>query len=127
MQNNGYVIDANWKRKFIPIWGAQIFSLLGSGLVQFALVWYITQQTGSAALLATATFVALLPDVLFAPFTGALVDRPWSGCAHFRAGVSQPLLAGSGRNGVNRDHEPHRQRSSPRGHAEQDRVGQNCG
>ncbi|NTV38274.1 MAG: MFS transporter, partial [Anaerolineales bacterium] len=75
MQNNGYVIDANWKRKFIPIWGAQIFSLLGSGLVQFALVWYITQQTGSAALLVTATFVALLPDILFAPFTGALVDR----------------------------------------------------
>ena len=75
MQNNAYVIEANWKRKFIPVWGAQIFSLLGSGLVQFALVWYITQQTGSAALLVTATVVALLPDVLFAPFTGALVDR----------------------------------------------------
>jgi len=75
MQNNGYVIDANWKQKFIPIWGAQIFSLLGSGLVQFALVWYITQQTGSAAMLATATFVGLLPDVLLSPFTGALVDR----------------------------------------------------
>jgi len=75
MENNTYVIEADWKRKFIPVWGAQIFSLLGSGLVQFALVWYITQQTGSAALLATSTFVALLPDVLFAPFTGALVDR----------------------------------------------------
>lgn len=75
MQNNGYVIDPNWKQKFIPIWGAQIFSLLGSGLVQFALVWYITQQTGSAALLATSTFVALLPEVLVAPFAGALVDR----------------------------------------------------
>lgn len=75
MQNNGYVIDANWKQKFIPIWGAQIFSLLGSGLVQFALVWYITQQTGSAAMLAAATFVGLLPDVLLSPFAGALVDR----------------------------------------------------
>lgn len=75
MENNNYVIEKNWMKKFIPIWGAQIFSLLGSGLVQFALVWYITQQTGSAAMLATATLVALLPDVLLAPFAGAYVDR----------------------------------------------------
>lgn len=75
MDNNHYVIEKNWMKKFIPIWAAQIFSLLGSGLVQFALVWYITQKTGSAAMLATATLVALLPDVLLAPFAGAYVDR----------------------------------------------------
>ena len=67
--------EQHWMRKFIPIWSAQIFSLLGSGLVQFALVWWITQKTGSAALLATATLVAVLPEVFLAPFTGALVDR----------------------------------------------------
>ncbi len=65
----------NWMRKFIPIWSAQIFSLLGSGLVQFALVWWITQKTGSAVLLTTATLVAVLPEVFLAPFAGALVDR----------------------------------------------------
>src|SRR5512133_604992 len=65
----------HWMRKFIPIWSAQIFSLPGSGLVQFALVWWITQKTGSAALLATATLVAVLPEVFLAPFAGALVDR----------------------------------------------------
>ncbi len=65
----------NWMKKFFPIWGAQIFSLLGSGLVQFALVWYLTQKTGSATILAMATFVALLPNVLLAPFAGALIDR----------------------------------------------------
>ncbi len=65
----------HWMRKFIPIWSAQIFSLLGSGLVQFALVWWITQKTGSAVLLTTATLVGVLPDVLLAPFAGALVDR----------------------------------------------------
>jgi DHA3 family macrolide efflux protein-like MFS transporter len=64
-----------WMKTFFPIWGAQIFSLLGSGLVQFALVWYLTQKTGSAAILAMATFVALLPNVLLAPFAGALIDR----------------------------------------------------
>ncbi len=73
IENN--MIEKNWMKRFIPIWSAQIFSLLGSGLVQFALVWYITQQTGSAAMLATATLVALLPEVLLAPFAGAYVDR----------------------------------------------------
>ena len=64
-----------WMKKFLPIWSAQIFSLLGSGLVQFALVWYLTKETGSATILAMATFVAVIPDVLIGPFAGALVDR----------------------------------------------------
>jgi DHA3 family macrolide efflux protein-like MFS transporter len=64
-----------WMKRFLPIWSAQVFSLLGSGLVQFALVWYLTRETGSATILAMATFVALIPDVLIAPFAGALVDR----------------------------------------------------
>ncbi|HPS41171.1 MAG TPA: MFS transporter [Anaerolineaceae bacterium] len=75
MENTTIEIEPQWMRKFIPIWAGQIFSLLGSGLVAFALVWWITQKTGSAALLATATFVAILPEVLLAPFAGALVDR----------------------------------------------------
>lgn len=62
-------------KKFLPIWSAQLFSLLGSSLVQFALIWWITQQTGSAAYLAMATLVAVLPEVLLSPFAGALVDR----------------------------------------------------
>lgn len=75
MENSPYKIEKHWMRKFIPIWSAQIFSLLGSGLVQFALVWWITQKTGSAAYLAMGTFVAILPEVLLAPFAGAVVDR----------------------------------------------------
>jgi DHA3 family macrolide efflux protein-like MFS transporter len=65
----------SWMKKFLPIWSAQIFSLLGSGLVQFALVWYLTKETGSATILAMATFVAVIPDVLIGPFAGVLVDR----------------------------------------------------
>lgn len=68
-------IPQNWMRVFLPIWIAQSFSLLGSGLVQFALVWWLTQKTGSATVLATATLMALLPDVILGPFAGALVDR----------------------------------------------------
>jgi DHA3 family macrolide efflux protein-like MFS transporter len=67
--------QANWKPRFFTIFAGQSFSLFGSALVQFALVWYLTQQTGSATILATATLVAMLPQVLLGPFVGALVDR----------------------------------------------------
>lgn len=64
-----------WLKLFAPIWIGQAFSLLGSSLVQFALVWWMTQKTGSAAVLATASAIALLPEVFLGPFAGALVDR----------------------------------------------------
>jgi DHA3 family macrolide efflux protein-like MFS transporter len=66
---------AGWKRTFFIIWSGQAFSLFGSELVQFALVWFLTRQTGSASVLAMASFVALLPKVLISPFIGALIDR----------------------------------------------------
>jgi MFS transporter, DHA3 family, macrolide efflux protein len=66
---------ANWATKFFVIWGGQAFSLIGSALVQFALVWWLTQKTGSATVLATASLVALLPQIILGPFVGALIDR----------------------------------------------------
>lgn len=65
----------NWKRPFFVIWVGQAFSLLGSQLVQFALVWWLTQTTGSATVLATATLAAMLPQIILGPVAGALVDR----------------------------------------------------
>lgn len=68
-------IPNNWKKTFFIIWTGQAFSLLGSTLVQFALIWYLTKTTGSATVLSMATLVALLPNIVLAPFVGALVDR----------------------------------------------------
>ena len=62
-------------RKFFVIWGAQSCSLIGSALVQFALVWWLTIETGSATVLALAMMMALLPQILLGPFAGACVDR----------------------------------------------------
>ena len=64
-----------WARRFYAIWAGQAFSLFGSMLVQFALVWWLTSTTGSATVLATATIFAILPQVFIGPFAGALVDR----------------------------------------------------
>lgn len=64
-----------WKPPFFAIWTGQAFSLLGSQLVQFALIWYLTQKTGSATVLATATLAAMLPQIFLGPFAGSFVDR----------------------------------------------------
>jgi DHA3 family macrolide efflux protein-like MFS transporter len=61
--------------KFFIIFGGQAFSLFGSRLVQFALVWWLTKTSGSASVLAFASIMAILPQVLFGPFAGTLVDR----------------------------------------------------
>jgi len=62
-------------RPFFIVWTGQAFSLLGSQLVQFALVWWLAETTGSATILAFASLVALLPQIFIGPFAGALVDR----------------------------------------------------
>lgn len=64
-----------WKARFFTIWGGQALSLLGSQLVQFALIWHLTVTTGSATVLATAALVGMLPSVILGPLVGTLVDR----------------------------------------------------
>lgn len=65
----------NWKKNFFPFWGGQIISILGSSLVHFALIWWMTTSTNSAMVLAMATTVTFIPKVVLAPFVGALIDR----------------------------------------------------
>lgn len=64
-----------WATRFFTIWTGQAFSLFGSQLVQFALVWWLTQKSGSGTILAVATLVGMLPQIILGPFAGALVDR----------------------------------------------------
>ena len=65
----------NWAVRFIPLWVGQALSLLGSQLVQFAIIWYLTRETNSATTLAIASMMGLLPQVLLSPFIGTWVDR----------------------------------------------------
>lgn len=68
-------LSEKWALPFFTIWSGQAISLLGSQMVQFALIWWLTKTTGSAVVLTTATLVGLLPSVVLGPFVGALVDR----------------------------------------------------
>ncbi|MDQ8730237.1 MFS transporter [Bradyrhizobium sp. LHD-71] len=65
----------HWRPRYWSIFVGQAFSLIGSALTQFVLLWWITDTTGSVSALATAGLVALLPQALLAPFGGTLADR----------------------------------------------------
>src|SRR5215211_5008471 len=75
MENTTQQPSEKWASHFFTIWIGQAFSLVGSALVQFALIWWLTQKSGSATVLAIATLVGMLPQILLGPFAGALVDR----------------------------------------------------
>jgi DHA3 family macrolide efflux protein-like MFS transporter len=65
----------NNSRKFSAIWIGECVSTLGSSMLSFALGVWVYQQTGSAADFGLVIFFAALPQVLFAPIAGVLVDR----------------------------------------------------
>ena len=50
-------------------------SQVGTRIATFALIWWLTEKTGSSQVLATASLAALVPSLLLRPFTGDLVDR----------------------------------------------------
>ncbi len=55
---------------FLIVWAGQACSLLGSFLVQFALVGWLTMETGSAVVLSAAMTMAVLPRIFLGPFAG---------------------------------------------------------
>src|SRR5690242_1678907 len=67
--------NERWAPRFFTLWTGQALSLLGSQLVQFAIIWYLTKKTNSATALAIASLMGLLPQVILSPFIGTWVDR----------------------------------------------------
>lgn len=67
----------NWKRSFFTIWAGQAVSLITSAVLQMAIIWYLTDKTGSALVLSMATMVGFLPQAVLGTMIGVLVDR-WS-------------------------------------------------
>ena len=67
--------QVTWQRKFYTITIGQAISLIGSSAVQFALVWWLTIETGSAIVLSLATLLIYLTYIVLGPFAGVWVDR----------------------------------------------------
>jgi DHA3 family macrolide efflux protein-like MFS transporter len=55
---------ANWRQTFFIIFSGQAFSLLSSAMVQFSLIWWLTDSTGSAVVLSIAATAGFLPQAL---------------------------------------------------------------
>lgn len=65
----------DWKRKFVVLWTGQAVSIFTSSVVQMAIIWYLTEKTGSATILSLATLLGFLPQAILGPFIGVLIDR----------------------------------------------------
>lgn len=68
-------MTGSWKSKFIAVATGQMMSLIGSSAVQFALIWWITAETGSAVMLGLAGVINFLPAMLLSPYAGIVADR----------------------------------------------------
>ncbi len=64
-----------WKTKFSIVALGQAISLLGSHGVQFAMIWWLAEQTSSPLMLGLSGLVAYLPMTLFSPLAGIAADR----------------------------------------------------
>ncbi|MCK4284585.1 MAG: MFS transporter [Candidatus Lokiarchaeota archaeon] len=62
-------------KNYIFLYSGQLFSLLGSSITQFVIIWWITIETGSIIILSIASFVYILPMTLSMPIAGVIVDR----------------------------------------------------
>jgi len=67
--------EATGMRVFLVVWGGQFVSLVGTALTGFALSIWVYQETGSATQLSLVLLASQLPQILFTPIAGALVDR----------------------------------------------------
>jgi DHA3 family macrolide efflux protein-like MFS transporter len=65
----------DWKRNFIVFIASQTISLLGSSLVQYAIMWYITLETKSGIMMTLSIVCGFVPAFLLSPFAGVWADR----------------------------------------------------
>ena len=69
--------QANQKtfRSYLVFWSGQLFSLFGSMVVYFVIIWWITVETQSLMYLAIASFLFIICQVIVLPIAGVLADR----------------------------------------------------
>ncbi len=68
-------MKTNWKENIVLFLISQTLSLLGSSLVQYAILWYITLNTKSGVMMTIATICGFLPTFFLSPFAGVWADR----------------------------------------------------
>jgi len=62
-------------KHYLFFWSGQLFSLLGSTIVQFVIIWWITIETEDLTIISVASFFSFLPQFIFGPLAGVFTDR----------------------------------------------------
>src|SRR5712692_4038793 len=63
------------KKSLRFVFGANVVSMIGSGMNSAAVAWFILQATHSTIALGTFAVVQTIPAILLLPFTGVIIDR----------------------------------------------------
>ena len=69
------ISNAIWRKNILIFLTSQFLTGITSMIVQYAIIWYLTKETGSATVLSLATLLGMLPMALLSPFAGPFVDR----------------------------------------------------
>ncbi|MFX0028542.1 MAG: MFS transporter [Candidatus Hermodarchaeota archaeon] len=62
-------------RNYMIFWSGQLFSLLGSMVVHFVIIWWIQIETGSPTMLSLGNFFYFLPLLFAMPIAGVFSDK----------------------------------------------------
>ncbi len=65
----------NYLKHYFVFLTGQWVSILGSNIVRFGIIWYLTVKTGNSFILALAVFFAFAPFIIATPVSGVFVDR----------------------------------------------------
>lgn len=68
-------VPPNWRKNFYLFLIGQLLTGVTSMIVQYAIIWYLTLETGEESVLAISTLVGMLPMALLSPFVGPFIDR----------------------------------------------------
>ena len=68
-------VPTNWRKNFYLFLIGQLLTGVTSMIVQYAIIWYLTLETGEESVLAIATLVGMLPMAILSPFVGPFIDR----------------------------------------------------
>jgi len=62
-------------KSYLFFWGGQLFSILGSSVIRFVIVWWIAEETLNPITVSIAFFLGALPMVIIPPIVGVFIDR----------------------------------------------------
>lgn len=62
-------------KSYLFFWAGQLFSLLGSSIIQIVIIYWITIETEDLMIISIAAFFSFLPQFILGPLAGVFTDR----------------------------------------------------